>query len=229
LSQTGPQEQGKLKMNVGLAGLTFRPAQKLSLNLDYEAASADRNYFRTSLQDYQKGRARVRYQVLNSLTLSANFSVLHNENPASGVDYKFLSRESSVSAFWTPGSGKRITLLGDYTRSTLRSDLSYLIPQQLTSARSLYRENAHVATAILDLNLLKVHKESIKLSVGGSLFVSDGSRPSQYYQPIGKLSFPLCRKAHWVSEWRWYNLGERFYMYEGFRTHQFITGLRLAL
>ncbi len=229
LSQTGPQEQGKLKTHVGLAGLTFRPAQKLSVNFDYEAASADRNYFRTSLQDYQKGRGRARYQVLNSLTLSANFSVLHNENPASGVNYNFLSRENSISAFWTPGAGKRITLLGDYTRSTLRSDLSYLIPQQLTPARSLYRENAHIATAILDLNLPKVNKEAVKLSVGGSLFVSDGSRPSQYYQPIGRLSFPLFRKAHWVSEWRWYNLAERFYMYEGFRTHQFVTGLRLAL
>lgn len=229
LSQTGPREQGKLKMNAGLAGLTFRPVQKLSVSLDYEAASADRNYFRTSLQDYQKARVRARYQMLNSLTLSANFSALHNDNPTAGVNYKFLSRDNSISAFWTPGSGKWIGLLADYTRSTLRSDLSYLIPQQLAPGRSLYRENAHVATAILDLNLPRVNKESPKLSLGGSLFVSDGSRPSQYYQPVGKLSFPLCRKAHWVSEWRWYNLGERFYMYEGFRAHQFITGLRLAL
>jgi hypothetical protein len=229
LSQTGPQEQGKLKMNVGLAGMTFKPVQKLSLSVDFEAASADQNYFRTSLQDYQKGRFRARYQVLNSLTLSANFSLLHNENPAAGINYKFLSRDNSLSALWTPRGGKRITLLADYTRSTLRSDITYLVPAGLFAARSIYRQNAHVATAVLDLNLPRISQEAPKLSAGGSFFISSGSRPTEYYQPLVQLTFPLHRRVRWMSEWRWYNLGEGFYLYEGFRAHQFVTALRLAL
>ena len=229
LSQTGPQEQGKLKMNVGLAGITFHPAEKLSFNFDFEAASADRNYFRASLQDYQKGRLRAKYQALNSLTLSANFSLLHNLNPAAGIDYKFLSSDNSLSAFWTPWGGKRITLLADYTRSTVRSDITYLVPAGLFPARSIYRDNAHIGTAILDVNLPRVNKGTPKLSLGGSFVTSSGSRPTQYYQPLGRFTFPLHRRANWVSEWRWYNLGERFYAYEGFHAHQFITGLRLTL
>jgi hypothetical protein len=99
----------------------------------------------------------------------------------------------------------------------------------LFPARSIYRDNAHIGTAILDVNLPRVNKGTPKLSLGGSFVTSSGSRPTQYYQPLGRFTFPLHRRANWVSEWRWYNLGERFYAYEGFHAHQFITGLRLTL
>jgi hypothetical protein len=229
LSQTGPVESGETRTHVGLAGLTFRPIQKLSMGFDFEAASADRNYFRTSLQDYQKLRARARYQILQSLSLSANFSLLNNLNPSVQNRNVFRSREDSLSVYWTPRGGKWISLLGDYTYSTLKSNISYFVPQTLTLAPSLYRETARIATGMFDVNFPKYKKTSPKLSLGGSLFSSSGSRPTRYYQPIAKLSLPVTRKVQWMLEWRWYNLGETFYVYEGFRTHLFVTGLRLAL
>ena len=216
-------------MHVGLAGLTFRPVRRLSVGFDFEAASADRNYFRTSLQDYQKLRARARYQALQSLSVSANFSLLNNLNPSVQNRNVFRSREYSLSVYWTPWGGKWVNLLGDYTYSTLRSNISYFIPQTLTLTPSLYRETARIATGMFDVNLPKYKQGSPKLSLGGSLFSSSGSRPTQYYQPIAKVSFPVTRKVQWMFEWRWYNLGETFYMYAGFRTHLFVTGLRLAL
>jgi hypothetical protein len=229
LSQTGPTETGKLKMHAGLAGLTYRPATRLSLTFDYEAGSADRNYFRTSLQDYHRFQARAKYQVLNSLSLSANFSALENENPAAGSRYEFESRNNSLTAYWTPKGGKWVSLLADYTRSTLESDISYLVPQTLQSARSLYVERAHVGTGAFDFNLPQVRGRGTKLTFGGSLFVSSGSRPTKFYQPLARLSVPLHRRATLFGDWRWHGLGERFYAYEGFRSHQFILGLRLGL
>jgi hypothetical protein len=229
LSQTGLVESGETRMHVGLAGLTFRPVRKLNVGFDFEAASADRNYFRTSLQDYQKLRARARYQALSSLSVSANFSLLNNLNPSVQNRNEFRSREASLSVTWTPGGGKWISLLGDYTYSTLRSNISYYIPQTLTLTPSVYRETARIATGMLDVKLPKLRQASPKLSLGGSLFSSSGSRPTQYYQPIAKVSTPITRKVQWMLEWRWYDLGETFYTYEGFRTHLFVTGLRLAL
>lgn len=229
LSQTGPVESGETRMHVGLAGMTFRPFQKASVGFDFEAASADRNYFRTSLQDYQKLRARARYQALQSLSVSANFSLLNNLNPSPQNRNVFRSREYSLSVYWTPWGGKWVNLLGDYTYSTLKSNISYFIPQTMALAPSLYRETARIATGMFELNLPKYRHASPKLSLGGSLFSSSGSRPTQYYQPIAKVSLPITRKIQWMFEWRWYNLGETFYMYEGFRTHLFVTGLRLAL
>jgi hypothetical protein len=67
-----------------------------------------------------------------------------------------------------------------------------------------------------------------KLSLGGSLLISSGSRPSSYYQPLGKLFVPLSKHMAWVSDWRYYGFGEAFYSYEGFRTHLVSTGLRFT-
>jgi len=228
LSQTGNFVSGELKRNVALAGISFRPWQKLTMNLDYEGASSDRVYFRTSLNDYQKGRARVRYQATTSISLQANFSVLTNQNPAAGVNLDFQSRENSLSVYWTPSGGKRISVLGEYERSTMRSDTAYLLLPFLTSAVSSYRENAHTATSAIDLVLPGYGGMTPRLTVGGSLFVSSGSRPSQFYEPLTRLSVPISKKISWNAEWRYYGLGEAFYLYEGFRAHLFMTSLRIT-
>ncbi len=229
LSQTGPERASRMKMHAGLAGLAYRPARKLGLYLDYEAGSAGQNYFRTSLQDYHRTQIRARFQALASLALTANVSQLRNENPAPLARYDFKSRNGSLTVFWTPLGGKWFSLTGDYTHSNLRSDLSYLVPQTLQSDRSYYREHAHVATSVVDVKLPATGAGVTELSLGGSMFVSTGSRASDYYQPFGRLSVPLHRKAGVFGEWRWYGYSEQVYRYEGFRAHHFILGLRLAL
>jgi hypothetical protein len=157
-----------------------------------------------------------------------SFSLLDNQNPAPTIQYDFRSQSSSVSALWSPAGGKRISLLGEYTRSTLRSDITYLIPQSLQRERSFYRDNAHSANSVLDINLPAVNGSAPKISLGGALFVSAGTRPTNYYQPLGRLSFPLHKRVQWYAEWRYYGLSEPFYLYEGFCTHLYITGLRLT-
>lgn len=223
-------EMGELRQHVGLAGLTVRFAQKLSANVDFEGAAADRTYFRTSLHDYQKGRAQVRYQLLSSLSLSGIFTVLHNENPEPGINYSFTSRNNTLALTWTPGNSKWVSLLGEYTRSTLRSDIFYRDPVFPTAAsKSFYRDNAHTGTALVDLTLPGSAAFRPKLAVGGSFFTSSGSRPTQYYEPTLRLGLPIGRRAQWNTEWKWYSLQQPFYIYEGFRTHQFVTGFRLSM
>jgi hypothetical protein len=56
---------------------------------------------------------------------------------------------------------------------------------------------------------------------------SSGSRPTNFYQPVGRFLVPLHRAFEWYAEWRHYGYSEPFYAYEGFRTHHFITGFRL--
>jgi hypothetical protein len=67
-----------------------------------------------------------------------------------------------------------------------------------------------------------------QITAGGAMFLSSGSRPTRYYQPVGRLLVPLHRHLAWYAEWRWYGLSQAFYVYEGFRTHHLLTGLRLA-
>jgi hypothetical protein len=228
LSQSGNFASGQLKRQIGLGGLTFRPWQKLSMTLDYEGSSSDNVYFRTSLNDYRKGRAQVRYQATGSLAFQGNFTVLNNQNPAPDIHYDFQSRDNSLAIYWTPGGGKRITFTGEYDRYTLRSDISYLLLPFLTSATSSYHENAHIASSSVDVALPRYAGMTPKLTFGGSLFVSALSRPTQFYEPMGRLSLPVRKNISLYAEWQWYGMSEPLYLYEGFRTHAFITGIRLS-
>lgn len=220
-------DRGSLRRNVGIGGVTFRPSQKLSIAAEAEAASSGGAYFRTSLYDYQKVRAQARYQALASLGFAADFTLLRNQNPAPGVKYDYLAHQESISLFWSPAR-KTWDFQGSYTRSTLRSDIDYLAPQTLLSQPSLYRDNAHTAAALLNIKLPLASGLAPKLTAGGSFFVSSGSRPSSYFQPLATLWLPVGKKINWFAEWRYYGYGEAFYLYEGFRTNLVTTGVRFT-
>ena len=223
----GP-EQGKLRRNVGIGGITFRPSQKISISGETEVASSGGAYFRTSLYNYRKVRAQARYQVIASLSLSADFSLLNNRNPLPGADYDYLAHQESLSFLWAPQGGKNWEFQGSYSRSTVYSDIGYLEPETLSPQQSLYRDNAHSVTALFSANLPHYSGLTPKISAGGSFFISSGSRPTQYYLPTAKLTLPLGKKFSWFGEWSYYGYGEAFYLYEGFRTHIVTTGLRLT-
>jgi hypothetical protein len=221
-------DRGRIRRNVALAGIAWRPFQKVSINVDFEDGSSGSTYFRTSLYDYQKARVRARYQVSPSLSLSANASVLNNQNPTPGVRYDFFSLQESASFLYAPSGGKTWDFEGSYTRSTLQSDIHYLDPEFLISERSFYRDNSHAITALFDLNLPGWLHYRTKLTAGGSAFVSSGSNPTRFYQPVAKMTVALAKNIAWISEWRYYGFDESFYLYQGFRTQIVTTGVRLS-
>jgi hypothetical protein len=120
-------------------------------------------------------------------------------------------------------------VLAEYCRSTLRSDVAYLVPSTITSVLSSYRERAHSGTAPLDLKLPGRGSVQPKISFGGSLFASGGSRPTRYYQPLARLWLPFGKHLEWSAEWRWYALSLPLCLYEGFRSNQFLTSFRLTM
>lgn len=222
------QETTKLRQRVARGGLTFRPAARLSVAADAEGASSDRTYFRTTLRDYQRVSVRTRYEVNSSLSVSSQFRLWQNQNPAAGVEYEARALQSSLSLFWMPAAGKRFSFTGDYTRSTLRSSMLYLVPQTLRPEQFLYRDNAHLASGLGTVNLPGRAGRPSAFSFGGSLLLSSGSRPTTYFQPLWNASVPLSRSVAWISQWRYFGMSEAFYAYEGFRAHAVTTGLRFT-
>jgi hypothetical protein len=219
-------EQAKLRRNVGLGGIVYRPMQKLLLTAETEVASSGGVYFNTSLYDYQKVRMQARYQATASLSVALDFTYLNNENPTPGIDYKSRWQQEAASIFWSPHNGKTITFQGSYSWSSLRSDILYLVPQTLAPATSLDIENASTATALFNLNLGHWGVVAPKLTAGGSLFISTGTRPTSYYQPMAKLWVPMSKHTQAFAEWWFYGYGEAFQPYEGFTTHLASIGLR---
>ncbi len=127
-------DQAKLRRNVGIGGVTFRPSQNITIRADAEVASSGGSYFRTSLYDYQKVHAQARYQALASLSFAADFTLLDNNNPVPGVNYDYRSQQESLSLYWSPLGGKFGDFQGSYTRSTLHSEIGYLDPANLDAA-----------------------------------------------------------------------------------------------
>jgi hypothetical protein len=217
-----------LRRKVGIGGVTFRPMQKLTFGADFEGASSDDAYFATSLRNYFKMHATARYQVLHALMASAVVTYLENQNPLSGIDYAFNAHQESLSLLWTPGDSKLFDLEGSYTRSTMYSNIGYYDPGTLTPEDSIYRDNSHIATALFGFNLPKLQGGVPRLSAGGSLFISSGSRPTSYYQPLVRFALPFTKHLSWNSEWRYYGYGENFYKFESFRTNLITTSLRFS-
>jgi len=117
-------------------------------------------------------------------------------------------------------------VMGEYDRSTLASNIDYLTLPFLTSAVSHYRDNAHTATTAINIALPGI--KDAKLTLGGSMFVSSGSAPSRFYEPLARVSVPVHKHVSWDAEWQYYGYGESFYLYDGFRTNSFTTGVRLT-
>lgn len=225
--------RAELRQHVALAGGSLRFAARLRVAGDLEVGSADRSYFRTSLHDYRRAKIRGQYQVLASLSVTLNFSVLKNTNPTPALGYRYLGRQNTIATQWTPGGGKLFSLLGEYTRYTLNSEITYLDPGVLLSDWSVYRERGHAGMGLLEVGLPGRGEFQPRLTLGGSMVVSAGTRPARYYQPLGRLALDFGRRAQWYGEWRWYAFSQPFYLYnhsyEGFRNHHFVTGLRLRM
>lgn len=214
--------QESIGTHVGLGAVTWKPIQKLSLTGEFEAGSSTGAYFRTSLYDYRKVRAMGRYQLRDTIHLSGDFMILSNSNPNAGADYKYLNHQESVSVMWNPAK-KKVDFQGSYEHCGYHSRIGYLIPNLYVTTDSIYNENCHTVTG-----LARTTYKQLEVSAGGSVALSSGSRPTSYYQPMARASLKLTKSVSLFGEWRYYGLGEAFYMYESFRVHLFTTGLRYS-
>jgi hypothetical protein len=218
----------RLRRHVGLGAMTWRPKPKFSLTGELEAGSSTGAYFRTSLYNYTKVRAIGRYQLLSTLRLSGDYTVLTNHNPNAGTAYQFLQHQETLALDWSP-KGDKITFDGSYSHCAYHSEMSYLVPQLLTAATSIYRENCHTVSGYMAGTFRGIVKGStIQYTAGGSAVLTSGSRPTTYYQPTAKLTVPLTKHVGVFAEWRYYGLGESFYGYESFRAHLITAGLRFS-
>lgn len=223
LDQASGLEPGALKMHAGLFGVSVRVGSKLVGNIDGEFGRSQSAYFRTSLYNYTKGTGRLRWNVRDDLSVNMVVGIFDNLNPNQGQTYRFRSDNFGAGFYYTPKSAKRFSVLGEYSRTTFKSNASYFNPFPGGTLLSQYRDFSHLATLASDVKLFK----GTTLTMGGTLFVSSGTRPTEYYQPLVRFIAPMSRRAQVYAEYRNYSMGQTFYSYESFRTNQFVTGIRI--
>ena len=223
-----PTGSGQLRQNIGIGGLTYHPSTKFRVNATIEASPGQTTYFRNGLYNYQRASLQARYQVSSSLSAGVDYGIVNNQNPTPGINYDFRGQQASASLYWAPKEAKRFSVLAEYTRSTDRSNIFYLNPPNSASVESIYRDDAHLVTGLIDLALGTYAGLTPHLSFGGSFVRSSGSLPTQYYQPQGRLTLPLTKHVSWISSWTYYGYNENFFVFQGFRDHLITTGLRLS-
>ena len=221
-----PRSEGEVKRHVAVAGAALRLMNgRLWLTGDFEASPGNETFFRTGLMKYRKGSARARYRLNDEVSVYGSFSVLDNRNDDPAIELDYQSRRSSLTFSWAPSGGRRFSVLVDYTRATVRSDILAVQLPFFGTDFARYRDNAHFAGAYVETSL----SGGVHLRFGGSLAVNAGSRPTEFYQPELAVSAPLAEHIDWVSEWRWYGFAEQFLQLEDFQTHTFSIGLRFGL
>lgn len=215
-----------LRRNVGVGAVTYREGSRLSLTAEVEGGVSSGAYFRTSLYNYAKYRGMGRYQLLKTLRVSADYSILSNNNTGAGAFYYFLSQQGTLGIDWMP-KGDRVTFDGAYSHCSYHSQISYLMPGTLSTSLSNYRDNCHNVSAYLNTSTHWLGKgHTLAFSAGGAAVLISGSRPTTYYQPTARLSVPVTKHLGLFAEWRYYGYGESFYSYESFRAHLMTGGLR---
>jgi hypothetical protein len=199
-------DQQQLKQNIGIGSATYRPAQKLSLTGEVEGASSSGVYFRTSLYNDQKVRALVHYQPLQTLSISGDFMLLDNQNPLAGTNFKYTSHQESLVVLLVAPKQQNVRHPG--LLHAWRSGFEHRVPGagRSVAADFALRRRFHTGTALMDLAWPHGKRFTPKLSAGGSFFISSGSRPTSYYQPIVKFWVPLGKHVSWFSNWEYYGL-----------------------
>src|SRR5207248_1254543 len=105
-------------------------------------------------------------------------------NDTTGVGRDFHVRQTSANLTMAPREGKRFSVSLDYLNSVTDSRIAILVPPFFTPDTSIYAFDSHSAGAWVDLNLFR----GARLNFGGSLMLSDGTRPTRFYQPRALLS-----------------------------------------
>ena len=218
-------QQDKLRRNVEMGTLSWRPTQKIFLSGEAEIGQSGSTYFRTSLYDYQRIRAMGRYSFLKHWQVSGDFRIMNNHNPLAGSAYKFLTHQESVTLIYTPRN-KTFNADATYEHCGYHSNIPFLVPQTLMTGESVFSENCHRISGMLNATVKGINKKTMTLEAGGSAVLTSGTNPTAYYQPTAKFNAPMTKNLAAFGEWRYYGFGEVFYQYQSFRAHLVTIGLR---
>jgi hypothetical protein len=140
--ETASHEQSNL-LHSGLAGLRFRLAKPLTLNLDGEIGRADRPFFPISDRNYHGFGARLQYKT-RALLLSGFTRTFYNINSESLAYHSARGRTYAADLSWMPNGWFAID--AGYSKQHLdtNSAIAYFMDFQLvTNRRSIYTSNIH--------------------------------------------------------------------------------------
>ncbi len=204
----------RIRQNAAVAGFAFREGRWLKLGMDLERNWADdRPILRTDLFNYYRASFDWRAGGWKGLSASGRISLLKNENRLQDIDLGRHNRNYTFAVNYEPDERFRVNL--DYSRHSTLSDIAILLPQTLTSDRSVYDERLHGVGAGVGIAVYR--GTSVDLGYRG--IYSSGDYPLNYHQPFVSLQVPLHDRLAVRACWQYYGYNEKAASLQDYRSH----------
>ena len=218
------EERIERDQNVLLAGFSYEFSRLGRIALDYELGRTDRPLVRTDQLDFHRLHVRGRMSPHEGLEVSGSIRLLAHDDDLESID--FTSRSRDLGLGFNYALNRRISVAGEYERSSFNTDILYTIPLTLQPDLSVYRERGHYANLLLSLLLFR---ES-RLSAGYSAWGSVGTFPMNFHRPVAHLEVPLTDRLLAYGQWNYYGYNEKLQPFpQDYRTHLFVVGVRVTL
>ncbi len=211
--------------NVVIAGLSYDFSMRNRISAEYEYGMTDRPIMRTDVADFQRARLRGRFSPFENLELNGSATLFDNEDDeVPEIDFTSRSRDYTLQFSYNPIT--RVSFSGGYERSSIRTNILYLLPQTLTVGRSRYREKGNFGNAFVSIMLIR----NATLSLGYSGWGVSGDFPLNYHRPMARLEVPIDERVSLYGQWNYYDYNEKVQLFpQDYRVHHTLLGLRVNL
>jgi hypothetical protein len=221
-------ETRDLNQNQADLGLALRIHSRFRANVEFQNNRGDAVFFRTDQLHFWRVRARGRYQINPATEVGVSTTIWNNDNDVTNIRFFEKTRETSVDLAFFPGTGRKLGLSASYTRGTFRSDLPFIVPQNIQVGQSIYRDRGHTGSFSFTVN----PTARLRAEAGGTFFIStsplnDGTqtRPTRFYNPTGRLTFQTSDTISLVAEWDWHAYANRAFPTESYHANLLTTGI----
>lgn len=223
-----------VNFHTALAGVWFRPSDKLRASFDAELTTADNFLTRISPRRLQQYRARVRYQPVRWITLAATGNIYESRNGIQEISYNAHTRNFGFTAIANRNERFGVEIAYNYNNIGSNAficfqDTASPIPGNPGACAAdtgggapfelyqVYSNRNHFGTATL---LLKPVKR-LTTNVGYSIVSSDGnatiinplqpygSLRSNFHRPFADVEFEVAKGWSAVAKWNYYDYAEK--------------------
>ena len=189
--------------NSGIVGLTYRRARWLRLGFDYEKNKSTGNLTRTDLFNFDQFRFDWRIGSWHHLSTTGKIWGLRNSNNQPDIDLQSHNRNYSFELNYDPT--ERFNFSVDYSRSSIFSDISILLPQTLQLDRSLFDERTHGVGGSMGVGIYR----GSRIDFGYRGIFNGGTAPLNFHQPFAELTVPLQHRLAFKTYWQYFGYNEK--------------------
>ncbi len=207
--------------NTAIVGLTYRPGRWLRFGIDYENTQTNRPLTRTDLFNYDQVTVDWRVGAWYGLSFSGKIGARNYKDGAPDIGLKGHDQNYTGSVNYDPND--KISIGVDFSRTNLLSDLLIVLPQNLTTTRSLFDQRIGSIGSRVGLTVYK----GIKTEFGYRGIINKGTYPLEFHQPYASLWLPLKGGLAFKPTWQYFGFNYRQdpFKFQNYQTHLFTFAL----